>query len=56
MTEGVADLVFSNGKLQIVRKKNEEIGGKLLSYDENTIEIEGYGRISHTRKIPVYEL
>lgn len=46
VTEGVADLVFSNGKLQIVRKKEQEIGGKLLSYDENTIEIEGYGRIS----------
>ena len=56
VTEGVADLVFSNGKLQIVRKKEQEIGGKLLSYDENTIEIEGYGRISHTGKIPVYEL
>lgn len=27
-----------------------------MSYDENTIEIEGYGRISHTGKIPVYEL
>ena len=53
VTEGVADLVFSNGKLQIVRKKEQEIGGKLLSYDENTIEIEGYGRISHTGKIPV---
>ena len=37
-------------------KKEQEIGGKLLSYDENTIEIEGYGRISHTGKIPVYEL
>ena len=31
VTEGVADLVFSNGKLQIVRKKEQEIGGKLLS-------------------------
>ena len=39
-----------------MRKKEQEIGGKLLSYDENTIEIEGYGRISHTGKIPVYEL
>lgn len=27
-----------------------------MSYDENTIEIEGYGRVSHTGKIPVYEL
>ena len=52
----MADLGFSNGKLQIVRKKEQEIGGKLLSYDENTIEIEGYGRVSHTGKIPVYEL
>lgn len=56
VTEGVADLVFSDGKLQIVRKKEQEIGGKLLSYDESAIEIEGYGRISHTGKIPVYEL
>ena len=56
VTEGVADLIFSDGKLQIVRKKEQEIGGKLLSYDESAIEIEGYGRISHTGKIPVYEL
>lgn len=27
-----------------------------MSYDESAIEIEGYGRISHTGKIPVYEL
>ncbi len=56
VTEGVADLVFSGGKLEIVRQKEQEIQGKLLSYDENIIEIEGYGRISHTGKIPVYAL
>ncbi len=55
MTEGVADLVFQMESSRSCEKE-QEIGGKLLSYDENTIEIEGYGRISHTGKIPVYEL
>mgnify|MGYP002232899591 CR=1 FL=1 len=57
VTEGVADLVFSNGKLQIRAKKmNRRSVENYCPMNENTIEIEGYGRISHTGKIPVYEL
>ena len=47
---------FSNGKAQIVRKKNRRSVENYCPKDENTIEIEGYGISSHTGKIPVYEL
>lgn len=55
LTEGVCDLIFQKGELIRVRKKEQTVTGKLLSYDETTIEIDGYGRIAHTGKIPVYE-
>lgn len=52
---GVCDLVFAGGNLQTVRMKQDSIQGALLSYDEHTIEIEGYGVIEHTGKLPVYQ-
>lgn len=54
LAEGVCDLVFLNGNIQTVRMKQDMIQGDLLSYDENTIEIEGYGKVSHAGKVPVY--
>lgn len=55
LTAGVCDLVFVNGKLSAVRTKQDVITGGLLSYDATAIEIEGYGKISHQGKIPVYQ-
>ena len=52
--QGVCDFVFSDGALQKIRTKKETIQGKMLSYDDDVIEIDGYGRIAHTGKIPVY--
>lgn len=52
---GVCDFVFVNGGIQTVRMKKDSIEGNLLSYDEDTIEIEGYGKINHAGKIPVYQ-
>ena len=51
---GVCDLVFSNGKLDTILQKQDYIEGKLLSYDDTYIEIEGYGKIKHMGRIPVY--
>lgn len=53
--EGVCDLVFSNGDIISLRMKQETIQGELLSYDESTIEIEDYGKLTHAGKLPVYQ-
>lgn len=52
---GVCDLVFSGGNIVSMRMKQDIITGGLLSYDDDTIEIDGYGSISHSGKIPVYQ-
>lgn len=51
---GVCDLVFCSGTLTSIRQKQDSIQGKLLSYDNETIEIEGYGKIRHMGRLPVY--
>ncbi|MDD6058695.1 MAG: SpoIID/LytB domain-containing protein [Clostridiales bacterium] len=56
LTVGVCDLVFANGALRAIRTKQDKIQGALLSYDKQTIEIEGYGKISHSGKLPVYQI
>ena len=54
--EGVCDLIFQGQELSAIRRKEEQIQGKLLSYDETAIEIEGYGKITHRGKLPVYQI
>lgn len=53
---GVADLTVKNGKLIAIGQKQDYIVGNLLSYDETTIEIEGYGKIAHPKRVPVYQV
>lgn len=55
VSPGVCDLVFSGGSIVSLRMKQDVIEGGLLSYDDAAIEIEGYGKISHSGKIPVYQ-
>ena len=47
LTEGVSpcvcDIVLADGELTALRVKQETIEGELLSYDDETIEIKGYG-------------
>jgi len=52
--EGVADISVSNQKIIAIAQKRDYIEGDLLSYNDTTIEIEGYGRIGHRGKVPVY--
>lgn len=51
----VCDLILIDGVLDTIRQKQDYIKGNLLSYDEKTIEIDGYGKINHSGKIPVYQ-
>lgn len=52
---GVCDIILKEREIVALRLKQEAITGGLLSYDEETIEIEAYGKISHTGDIPVYQ-
>lgn len=52
---GVCDLVFSEGNIVSLRMKQDVIIGALLSYNESIIEIDGYGQISHSGDVPVYQ-
>ncbi|MBO5069185.1 MAG: SpoIID/LytB domain-containing protein, partial [Roseburia sp.] len=55
LVAGVYDFVLTKGEIQRVRSKQDRITGDLLSYDDETVEIEGYGKIAHAGKIPVYQ-
>lgn len=52
---GVGDLVFAEGELRTIRRKTDVIQGDMLSCDDTEIEIEGYGKIAHPGKLPVYQ-
>lgn len=52
---GVCDIVVKEGEICALRMKQDRIKGKLLSYDDAVIEIEGYGKISHPKHVPVYQ-
>lgn len=54
--EGVCDLVLCSGKISALRMKQDIIQGELLSYDEETIEIAGYGKVAHAKNMPVYQV
>ena len=49
---GLCDIVVKEGEICALRVKRDRIEGKLLSYDDATIEIEGYGKISHPKYLP----
>lgn len=53
--QGVCDLVFAEGNIVSLRMKQDMITGELLSYNDTAIEIEGYGKVAHQGKIPVYQ-
>ncbi len=53
--EGVADITVKEKKISAIGQKQDYIVGNLLSYDDTTIEIEGYGRLAHRGIIPVYQ-
>lgn len=52
--EGVADITISGREVVAIAQKHDFIEGHLLSHDDTTIEIEGYGKISHSERMPVY--
>lgn len=54
--EGVCDIVWKEGEISALRMKKDTIQGELLSYDDTSIEIAGYGKVAHEGRIPVYQV
>ena len=54
--EQIADMEFADGILQSVKIKNEKINGKLLSFGDGSIEIEGYGKYPYDEGLKIYKL
>lgn len=55
IAEGVADITLYDAEITAIGQKQDFIEGHLLSYDDAAVEIEGYGRIAHGGKLPVYQ-
>ena len=53
---GIADIYFLNNKIEKIALKKDSVKGTLLSYDENYIEVEGYGLVERTTSIEVYRI
>lgn len=56
LAEGVVDLTVKQREIIRISQKQDYIIGNLLSYDDTTIEVEGYGKIVHQGDIPVYQV
>lgn len=54
--EGVCDIVIQSGEICALRMKKDTIQGELLSYDDETVELSGYGRVAHAERLPVYQI
>lgn len=50
----VADLVFLDGKIICIRKKEEQIKGRLLSLTDTYAEIKGYGQVPCSDNLKFY--
>lgn len=50
----VCDFVFEKGEVKEIRKKEASIEGRLIRMDAQKIEIEGYGQVPLSERVPVY--
>lgn len=55
MEEGVADITVEENEIRAIGQKQDFIIGNLLSYGDTEIEIEGYGKLAHPGRVPVYQ-
>lgn len=52
----VCNLCFQQGEIKKIQVKKDTISGKVLSVQEDYIEIEGYGKIKKEEYLPLYQL
>lgn len=53
---GVADIYFSNNKIERIALKRTAVRGVLLSYNETQIEVDGYGLLEKLASPAVYRI
>ncbi len=53
---GVADIYFLNNKIDKISLKRTTVQGTLLSYNEDQIEVEGYGLVEKAASLAVYRI
>ncbi|MCI9174905.1 MAG: SpoIID/LytB domain-containing protein [Lachnospiraceae bacterium] len=51
----VCDMEWTEGKVTAIYKKEDLISGKVLSFNEEQIEISGYGTLEHSGKLKIYK-
>lgn len=51
----VCDIYLIHKEIEKVKKKVDTIDGKLITLADNKIEIEGYGVIERSKRLPVYQ-
>ncbi len=55
ITDTICDIVWKQGKAVAIYKKEDMIQGKVLSFNENQIEISGYGTLEYEGKLKIYK-
>lgn len=55
ITDTICDMVWKDGQVSAIYKKEDMIQGKVLSFNENQIEISGYGTLEYEGKMKIYK-
>lgn len=55
ITDTICDIVWKDGEVSAIYKKEDMIQGKVLSFNENQIEISGYGTLEYEGKLKIYK-
>lgn len=55
ITNTICDLEWTEGRVTAIYKKEDMISGKVLSFNEEQIEISGYGTLEHTGALKIYK-
>lgn len=54
ISDTICDVGWKGGGIFAIYKKEDTIHGKMISYNEAEIEIEGYGVLKHAKELPVF--
>lgn len=55
ITNTICDLEWTDGRVTSIYKKEDLISGKVLSFNEEQIEISGYGTLEHNGALKIYK-
>lgn len=51
----ICDLAWTDSEITAIYKKEDRVQGTVLSYDEQKIEISGYGTLAHSGELKIYK-